>query len=377
MVTASSTLLIAELEGAVKGGTPERRVQMLRQVTDLFLSDADRLSETQIGVFDDVLVRLIERVETRALAQLSQTFSSIELAPREIVRQLAYHEEASVAVPVLGQSTRLAESDLMEIARTRGQQHLLAISGRESLNEALTDVLIARGDLGVSHALAKNAGARFSESGFASLVSKAERDDNLAEKLGVRLDIPANVLRQLLSKVSEAVRARLLKMASPEMRDKIQDVIQSIIETLGAKINKPVDYTQAQAAIAALNRAGNLNDSTVSRFARDRDLKTLIAAISMLAAAPIDAIEPLLSNPRPEGLIVACRAARLSWSTTIMALSARPDCPRASQQELAQGKEVFDTLSLSAAQRTIRFWSARGTARKPDAASTNGPLSFA
>lgn len=366
MATASPALLIAELEGAVKGGSSERRVRMLRQVTDLFLSDADRLSETQIGVFDDVLVRLIERVETRTLAQLSQTFCDVDLAPREVVRQLAYHEEASVAVPVLTQSTRLAESDLIEIAKTRGQQHLLAISGREGLNETLTDVLITRGDLGVSHALAKNVGARFSESGFAKLVGKAERDDNLAEKLVVRLDIPASVLRELLSKVSEVVRARLLKVASPAVREKIQELIQDIVDKLSPKVTKPIDYTQAQTAILALNRAGNLNDSTVSRFARDGDLKNLTAAIALLAAVPIDAIEPLLSNPRPEGLIVACRAARLSWSTTLMSLNTRRGCPRASQRELAQGKEVFDALSLAAAQRTMRFWSARGAAKKSD-----------
>ena len=73
MTNAESAVLIAELEGAVKGGSPERRVKMLRQVTDLFLSDADRLNEKQIGVFDDVLVRLIERMESRTLAQLSST----------------------------------------------------------------------------------------------------------------------------------------------------------------------------------------------------------------------------------------------------------------------------------------------------------------
>ena len=142
MTDAASAVLIAELEGAVNGRSPERRVKMLRQVTDLFLSDADRLNENQIGVFDDVLVRLIERMESRTLAQLSTTLSNSALAPKEIVRQLAYHEEASVAVPVLSKSNRLSEGDLIEIANTRGQQHLLAISSRETLNEPLTDALI-------------------------------------------------------------------------------------------------------------------------------------------------------------------------------------------------------------------------------------------
>jgi uncharacterized protein (DUF2336 family) len=121
MAAAASAALIAELDGAVRDGSPERRVQILRQVTDLFLSDADRLNETQISVFDDVLVRLIERVEARTLAHLSVTLSEIDTAPREATRQLAFHDDASVAAPVLTKSNRLSEKDLIEIANTRGQ----------------------------------------------------------------------------------------------------------------------------------------------------------------------------------------------------------------------------------------------------------------
>ena len=116
----ASASLISELEAAVSGGSSERRVAMLRQVTDLFLSDADRLNENQIGVFDDVLVRLIEQMETRTLAQLSTNLSGSSLAPKETVRQLAYHQDESVAVPVLTKSTRLSDGDLIEIASLRG-----------------------------------------------------------------------------------------------------------------------------------------------------------------------------------------------------------------------------------------------------------------
>jgi uncharacterized protein (DUF2336 family) len=102
------------------------------------------------------------------------------LAPREAVRRLAFHDDASVAAPVLTKSNRLSESDLIEIANTRGPQHLLAISGRETLNEALTDVLIRRGDAEISNALAQNSGARLSGNGYATLVGNAERDERLA-----------------------------------------------------------------------------------------------------------------------------------------------------------------------------------------------------
>jgi uncharacterized protein (DUF2336 family) len=370
MAAAVSAALIAELDGAVKGGSPERRVQMLRQVTDLFLSDADRLNETQISVFDDVLVRLIERVEARTLAHLSDTLSEIDLAPRQAVRQLAFHADASVAAPVLTKSNRLSERDLIEIANIRGRQHLLAISGRETLNEALTDVLIRRGDADVSSALAQNSGARFSENGYATLVGNAERDERLTEKLGLRPDIPAKLLRELLAKATDAVRARLLKVASPAMQQKIEAAIAVIAEQIGIPPPKPIDYTEAQNEVATLNRTGKLNDSTVNRFAVAREYTNVVAALSFLSTVKIEAIVPLISSDRLDGLIVACKAARLSWSTTTMIIRNRPGCAPASKPELEQAQEVFETLSLSAAQRTIRFWSARSAAKKDDRSDT-------
>jgi uncharacterized protein (DUF2336 family) len=370
MTLAASTALIAELEGAVQGGSSERRVRMLRQVTDLFLSDADRLNEKQIGVFDDVLVCLIERVEARTLAQLSVKLSDTGCAPKEVVRQLAFHEEAAVAVPVLAKSNRLSDADLIEIARTRGQRHLLAISGRSSLAAPLTDVLLKRGDSSVSLALAKNSGARFSEAGYSSLVERAERDDTLAEKLGLRLDIPANLLRDLLAKAAAAVRDRLLKAAAPEMRARIQQAIGFVAEQVGVDAPEPVDYSEAETKVLALNRAGKLGDQTINRFAIQEEHTNIVAALSLLSTVKIDAVEPLLRSSRPDGLIVACKAARLNWSTTMMILRCRPGCPPLSKIEMAEAKEVFETLSLSAAQRTIRFWSARNSAAKADAPET-------
>jgi hypothetical protein len=62
--------IIAELEDAVKNGSSEKRVDTLRQVTNLFLHDGERLSDDQVKVFDDVLCLLITRVESRARAEL-------------------------------------------------------------------------------------------------------------------------------------------------------------------------------------------------------------------------------------------------------------------------------------------------------------------
>jgi uncharacterized protein (DUF2336 family) len=370
MFAAVSPDLIAELDVAVKDRSPERSVQILRQVTNLFLSKVDRLGEPQIGVFDGVLVCLIERIEASTLVHLSEALSTIELAPRETIRKLAFHNDPSVAAPVLRNSNRLSEKDLIEIAKTRSQQHLLEISGRDTLNEALTDALMRLGDVNVSNALARNAGARFSECGYATLVGRAERDESLTEKLGLRLDIPANLLRELLAKATDVVRARFLTAPRPALQEKIQGSVPAIAEQINAARPKPIDYTQAQNQVVALNRAGKLNDSMVNRFAARHEYTNVVAALSFMSDVKIEAIEPLIESDRLYGLIVACKAARLSWSTTTMIIRHRPGCPPATQRELEQGLEVFEALLLSVAQWTIRFGSDRIIAKKNDRTAT-------
>jgi uncharacterized protein (DUF2336 family) len=114
--------LIVELEDAIQSGSKERRVDTLRRVTDLFLADADQFNERQIALFDDVFDHLVERIETKAMAELSLRLAPVENAPIRLIRKLARNDEIAVAGPVLTQSARLTASDLTEIAATKSQR---------------------------------------------------------------------------------------------------------------------------------------------------------------------------------------------------------------------------------------------------------------
>ena len=53
-----------DLDAVPRNGSPDKRVDTLRRVTDLFLSDGDRLNDAQIGVFDRVIEQLINQIVT-------------------------------------------------------------------------------------------------------------------------------------------------------------------------------------------------------------------------------------------------------------------------------------------------------------------------
>jgi len=374
MTATASAELIAEIEAAVSGGSPERRVLMLRRLMHLLVSSAARLNETQLGIFDDVLVRLIKHIEAQSLVQLSSTLSDLTPAPKQATRYLACHHDIAVAAPVLLGSHTLSDAALAEIANKLGPQHLLAISSRRTLNEALTDVLLKRGGTDVCRVLAKNAGAKFSERGYATIVATAELHKDIAESLGLRPDLPPAMLRELLSKAIDAVRLQLLKSAPPRSRQNIREALDGIASDVSKKASEPVVYSEAYARIVALNKSGKLNDSTVNRFALRREATNVIASLCVLSGAPIEAIEPLMEEKGCDGLIIACRASRLDWQTALSIIRSR--CvPQLSEQERARAKEKFEKLCLSVAQQRIRFGLLSNPATKPG--STKNSLATA
>ena len=136
MVQQPAHSIIAELEDAVRGGSSAKRVETLRQVTDLFLNDGERLSDDQVKVFDDVLCLLIARVETRAKAELSKRLAPLDYAPFEVIQHLAWDDEIEVAGSVLANSSRLGTDVLVEIASRRARTASLARRSRSRMQFA-------------------------------------------------------------------------------------------------------------------------------------------------------------------------------------------------------------------------------------------------
>src|SRR6516165_11139338 len=145
--------LVEEFEAALTSGSVARRIDILARITDLFTSGVERYSKDQIDLFDDVMMRLVRTVVAKTRAEVAERLTPIAKAPSHLMRLFALDDNIAVAGPVLARSACLAERDLLEAARTKSQRHLLAIAQRSLLSEALTDILIERGDRDVVRSL--------------------------------------------------------------------------------------------------------------------------------------------------------------------------------------------------------------------------------
>lgn len=359
-VDAQDTL-IAELETAVRIGSSEARVKKLREVSSLFLSEAATLNDEQIGVFDDVLCRLMARMEIKALAELGQCLAPVDNAPVETIRKLAWHEEINVAGPVLTTSKRLTTDDLTSIAKERGASHLVAISKRESLETQVTDVLLERGDKEVVRTLAGNAGARFSDGGYATLVGKSEGDDELTEIVGSRLDMPMKLFRDLLARATDAIRAKLLALLPPERYQQAMDILSSISDAvIGAKKS---GYEEALKAVQLLHGKRRLDDAAIRDFARAGRMAEVIAGLSILATSKIEVVADIMNGVRNDAVLVPCKAAALSFEAVEAILKNRVREQKPPQQIIDLAKKDYQRLSVETAQKTLRFMQVRATVK--------------
>jgi uncharacterized protein (DUF2336 family) len=187
--------LIAELEAALARASPSWRSMTLRRLTDLFMVDAGSFSDDQIAVFDDVISRLLDNTDRRALADLSKRLAELERAPANVVATLARHSDISVAGPVLERSNILSDAILIEaVDKARRDPALLsAIVTRPQLSEAVTEVLIRRGTPAIARKVLDHAGARISEASFARLVTSLDNDKELAAVIAKHPDLPAEL----------------------------------------------------------------------------------------------------------------------------------------------------------------------------------------
>jgi uncharacterized protein (DUF2336 family) len=352
---------IAEVEGAIAGASSERRREMLRKVTDLFVSDRDEFTSEELAIFDNVIVRLAAEIEQAARELLARRLAPIRNAPPDTIRLLAFDDAIEVADPVLGQAS-LDDKTLIEIARTKGQRHMLSISRRASLSEAVTDVLVALGDREVVLDTVDNYGASFSDNGFSVLVRRSEGDDTLAEFVGSRPEIPAHLLTALVAKASETVRIKL-EAAHPRARMEVRRAVAEASSRVEGELSASADYAAALALVEDLQRSGRLNEHALAAFAKNGAYLETAAALATMCSLPLQFVELCMVRDRSETLLVLAKSLDVSRSTVNDMLLLQSKKGLISRGAIAQRLARFERLQRATAQEIVRVFRARAHAQ--------------
>jgi uncharacterized protein (DUF2336 family) len=348
--------LIQELELAVSSGTDDRRRAALAYTTDLLI--AGRYDDDEVWMFGEVIGLLAGEIEASARAQLSERLAHFARAPSNIVDRLAMDDAIDVARPVLQHSDRLSPDALLRAAKNKSQDHLRAIAQRRSLNENVTDVLLARGDRDVTRTVAGNAGARFSDSGFWKLVQRCENDVVLTLELGGRKDIPRQHFQKLIARASDEVKSRLAAI-NPAAADEVCDVVTDVTGTIQERFGPATrGYFAAKRHVGEMHRRGQLTELALCGFIQDRKIEETIVALSLLCDLPVNVAERALNDDQGEMILLIAKAAKLSWPSAKLLLLLHAGDGIA-QHDLDRALQNYSLLNVTTARKVLDFYRIR------------------
>jgi uncharacterized protein (DUF2336 family) len=306
-----------------------------------------------------VLTSLVPHAERDARADLAERLSLLINAPRGLVGQLAYEDEIAIAGPLLRRSPVLDERMLVEIARAKGQGHLLAMTERPTLSTDLTDVLVRRGDRDVVRGAARNAGAHFSTDGYSTLIQRANGDGMLTLAVGQRADLSPEQLKDLLAGTIDVIRRRLFDVVKPERQAAIKQAM-SKIEGLSENVENRRDFAPAQRTILALHSEGQLNEGGLLNFAKALKYEEAVAALSAMTGVKIATLDRLIAGDRYDPILIAGKTIGLEWATVRALILLRSGPNRApSPADLETARVNFARLMPSTARRVVDFWKTR------------------
>src|SRR5436309_3170900 len=162
---------------------------------------------------------------------------------------------------------------------------------------------------------------RLSDHSLFALVERAQGDGVLAEKVGLRPDIPPRLFSNLLQNASG--KAPLHASARPPT------------------------------AFETLRQQDRLDEAAVVDFANTGRYQEMIAALVWLCAVPIEVLDRLMGSERPDPIFILCKSMDWEWSTAKAILMARTD--NASSADLDAAIAEFNRLSPSTVRRVSRI----------------------
>ena len=337
----------------------ERRRELLREITDLFLAQpAEGLDPSQAALFDEVMQRIAGELEEEVRIELARRLAPASTPLPRLLADLG-GDTIAVAEPVLRQAS-LRDEDLISLARTRGQAHLRAISQRRALPEAVSDVIVERGDDAALGLLLRNSGAELSRQASEAAVDRAHANPELHAAVVERKGLPADLLNEMYFVVEAQLRARIMARNAELDPRQLEAALTAGRKRLEMRDGAaPSDLAEAEAHVEALARKGELNPKILVRFLRGGERTRFTAALARMADIDFATAQRILDGRRVDPLAIVCKAAGFERALFLTFVVLMLDSNENALGRAQQYGDLYNQLSSEAASRAIRFWRLR------------------
>ena len=350
---------LQNLVDLAKEPSSEKRRDLLREVTDVFLEQPDQYNPMEREYFGEIMGKVAQSVEREIRKDLAMRLSDVAAAPEAVIKQLA-DDEIEVAKSILENSLALSDGDLIDIIKKKGAEHQSAVARRVHVSEEVSDTLVDHGANEALVTLVANQGAQISRDTMKKVVVRAETDEELHAPVLDRADLPPDLMHDMFWFVSSALREQILTTTSDIDVDILDGILAETERKVGTLVTGAMpEKTDAQIYIDKMSGQRQLNESLLVQLLREKRIPELICGFSRLAKIGEDTARRIIFDKSGEGLAVACKANRFDRSTfSTFVLLGSPEGSR-SIEETYELLDLYDRVPIDVAQRTIRFWRVR------------------
>jgi uncharacterized protein (DUF2336 family) len=354
----SETTRLQDLVALAHETSSVRRRELLRRITETFLAYEPASASTEMERFDDVLCVLSDQMEEEVRGELARRFALADMAPAGLARRLA-RDEIAVAGPILSNSKLLSEDDLLDVVRTRGQDHLRVVSGRDGLTEAVSDVIVERGDDDTLGVLIRNETAAFSRWASEAVVDRAVGNPDLHEAVVSRRSLPVDLLNQMYFVVEQRLRDRILTRNAEVDPVVLEAALMAGRTRVAAQDGAlPADYAGAEAEVSRAARLKRLDPATLAGYLRAGKRTQFLIALSRLSEVEYAILSRIVDASDLDALAIVCKAADLDRAGFMTFAVLLGDDRRETNRAQVYG-QVYAELPRETALRTLRFWRIR------------------
>ena len=353
-----ATSRLPALIALAQESSSESRRALLRELTDHFFGAATRTA-TEDELYGSVLSDLAADMEAAVRRELSARFAVRTDAPRALIRRLA-NDQADIASVVLRVSSVLTEDDLLGVVNAHGQDHLRAVSERSTVSEAVSDVIVERGDDETLGFLLRNDGAQLSRSASEAAVERAKVNPALHAATVERSSLPPDLLNEMYFVVEARLRQHILEQNAgmdPVLLESALAAGRARVATDDGAL--PADYASSLDYVEELRAAGQLSPQMLARFLRSGSRTPFLIALSQLADVDFHTARHIVDRKEVDALAVVCKAADLDRALflTFVVIILNDD-GEAMGKAHAYGR-LYVELTRDQALRTVRFWRLR------------------
>lgn len=346
----------------------DKRRELLREVTDLFIEDPTSYSETESDHMGGIMGQIAYKMEMEVRQQLADRMSSLAEAPKNLIVQLA-NDDISVAQPVLQKSGVLDNEELLRIVQSQSQEHLMAISGRETVSAAVADGLVERGSDDVLVSLVKNKGAELSEESQQTIVTRAKDIEALHAPLAERTDLNADSMEQVFDMVSDALKDHIMANSADMNEEVVERLLRQARSSVAQTAHDEEEAIRSsEAFIDDRMTKGGLDERFLMRLLSKGQVDEFVAGLARMSKVSTRTARRIVFETDGEALAVACKANSFSKATftNVLAMSRREAEKRHGLTDTGSKTELldlYDQIPLQSAKRAIRFWNTREQAK--------------